>query len=190
LSTKEANSIWMITPYSSYFGNSKLFVNQKNFRFSKERKKIFTEGFLLATKQGPLSSEPLHNLNFYLRRKSMSNQDPLTSLNFPSKVRRIMHWLLLKNKPIIQSPYFFCEIIFPSFLYFGIVHLINNLQKGKLFSIKRFLSQNLIVIRTTFPVALALDVESKIKTFSQGSASCFFQFDGWGEKNLSSSKKA
>ena len=94
-----------------------------------------------------------------------------------------------KNKPTVQAPYFLCEIIFPSFLYFGIVHLINDLQKGKLLSIKRFLSQNLIAIRTTFPVALALDVEAKIKTFSQGAASCFFQFDGW-KKKASSSKKA
>jgi len=182
LSTKESNSIWVFGPSPNTVGNCKLFVNQKNFVFSKEKKKILTEGFVLAVNQGPLFLEPLHEVNFHLHNKQSSYQDSLQALTFPSKIRRIFHWLLLKNKPTIQFPFFFCEIISPNFLYFSIVRLIRTLEKGELLSIKRFSSQNSLVIRIVLPATDALEFEAEIKTISQGTASCLFQFDSWQKK--------
>lgn len=173
---KDSNLVWFLGPISENFGNCKLISQENNFIMRKEHKNALSEGFELAVSRGPLCFEQMNDVTFSLIKSGKTKKKLEKIFYFPSVLRRLFHWVFLKNKPTQQFPLYFCEIKFPISSYLIISNLI-NIKKGKILSVRNFSSENICIIRSLFFLDHYEKFKNELQKADCGSnlVSCIFE---------------
>ncbi|AFP65346.1 U5 small nuclear ribonucleoprotein 116 kDa subunit (nucleomorph) [Chroomonas mesostigmatica CCMP1168] len=179
----QANSTWC-------FGLD--FINRiscefLNYSLNKERdvrnqKKILIHGFNMAMSEGPRYFAPVKDLVFNLEYKSRKNYFFTKKLNMPGKNRRIFHWLILKNRPLLYSPFYFGEILFP-ICHYSIVLGCVKLRGSSILSIKYLRREKIFVLRLIISVNDFFLLKNDLEFINKVKISYFFYFDDWVNEN-------
>jgi translation elongation factor EF-G len=174
----EANSLWSFGSYFQNYHICEFFFSSKNKMFTQIQKKNLINNFNYATKEGPLNKGPMNELRFRLNVDCKSPLNYFNNLRMINKIRKIFNWLVFKNNPKIQSPFFLGELIFPLINYHETLNLI-KIHNGVILSVRSLLDKKILILRILISLLNVISLQNDLEIFKKKNIVTFFYFDKW-----------
>lgn len=140
-------------------------------------KKQICQGFYWATREGPLSEEPVHGIHFRLLNIEIENpDDPTVGNQLIPLIRKACYVAIMTSNPILLEPIFEINIVSYSALLPIIEQLLNRRRGGRIYKTHNIVGTPLMEIKCQLPVIESIGFETDLRLSTQGRAMCQLHF--------------
>ena len=173
----DARKIWCFGPDTT--GPNLLIDQTKAVQYLNEIKDSVVSGFQWATKEGPVSEEPMRAIRFNIQDVTL-HADAIHrgGGQIIPTARRVLYAAALLAEPSLMEPVFLCEISVPEQAMGGIYGVLTR-RRGHVFSEEQRPGTPLFTVKAYLPVNESFGFSADLRQGTGGQAFPQMVFDHW-----------